>query len=137
MSRYTNGWTWCDQATEEQMNAGTETQCDAYAAEISRLYTSLPDNSDHDEERRVACMDVVYETAVETAMSHGLSMADAHKAADAELKQREERQAAAHQLVWDQMEFFEHKLWQLGARLRRPYEHWNEDEKLMAHLEGE
>jgi hypothetical protein len=36
-----------------------------------------------------------------------------------------------------EMELIENKLHAMGARMMRPYEHWNEDERLMEYLERE
>jgi len=35
----------------------------------------------------------------------------------------------------NEIEFIHNELEKLGARMMRPYEHWNEDEQLMAYLE--
>lgn len=36
-----------------------------------------------------------------------------------------------------EIEIVEGMLEKLGARMMRPYEHWNEDERIMQYLEGE
>ncbi len=49
-----------------------------------------------------------------------------------------ERREVARQAERDaEIEIVEAMLAQLGARMMRPYEHWNEDERLMEYLERE
>jgi hypothetical protein len=55
---------------------------------------------------------------------------------DEEMKGHELRQRISRQLEQSAVETLETQLHKLGARIMRPYEHWNEDESLMAHLEG-
>lgn len=43
----------------------------------------------------------------------------------------------ADELEQAQIDLIETKIAELGARMMRPYEHWNEDEQLMAYLERE
>ncbi len=137
MSRYTAGWTWQDEATEEQIESNKEA-CDVTYGHIRQLYDQVPDPaSDFDNERRAEALDAAFEREVENAEERGLSRTAAYKAAEDALKKQQALRAAETKLLWDQIEFFEEKLHDLGARLRRPYEHHNEDEKLMAFLEGE
>lgn len=35
-----------------------------------------------------------------------------------------------------QLEVIENRIYELGARMMRPYEHWNEDEKYMSYMEN-
>jgi hypothetical protein len=51
--------------------------------------------------------------------------------------EHERNTAAKVELRLAQMDFCEERLQQLGARMKRPYEHWNEDEALMAYMERE
>ncbi len=45
------------------------------------------------------------------------------------------RRREAEEMQRAQFEFIEASLQDLGARMARPYEHWNEDEALMAYME--
>lgn len=57
---------------------------------------------------------------------------DEREAAMAEEALRKRVQAAKEQA---EIETLEERLAELGARMARPYEHWNEDERLMEYLE--
>lgn len=133
MSRYTSGWTWQDNATEEQMTApGAEAQCRLYAEHIARLYREIPDDSAN--ERFEQSLEQVYETAHEE--SESFDPRAAHYMANKVVEAVKLQHAAKVSLLWDQIEFFEQKLLERGARLRRPYEHHNEDEQRMEHAEN-
>jgi hypothetical protein len=45
------------------------------------------------------------------------------------------RRQVASDLEFDHEEAILRKMEELGARMMRPYEHWNEDERLMSYLE--
>ena len=47
------------------------------------------------------------------------------------------REQTSERLRDAQLRSIEDRMAELGARPRRPYEHWNEDERLMRYLEGE
>jgi hypothetical protein len=56
---------------------------------------------------------------------------------DEEMQGFELRRRVARELEDAELEAIEIKLRGLGVRIMRPYEHWNEDEQLMAYLERE
>lgn len=127
---YTNGWTWLEDATEEQME--NEARCNSLYAKIRELYDSVPDPS-ADAERLDRILESIWEAAFERHSD--LSTTEARAAADKAVQHYQQQQTAKTQLLWDQIEFFETKLSEAGARLRRPYEHWNEDEQRMSLME--
>ena len=45
------------------------------------------------------------------------------------------KKSLERELIDAQMELIDNKLYELGARMMRPYEHWNEDERYMAYME--
>lgn len=54
---------------------------------------------------------------------------------DAELAAADAARKLADELEQAQIDLIETKLSELGARMMRPYEHWNEDERLVAYME--
>lgn len=65
----------------------------------------------------------------------GCSLCDLAKTTsmtECELEARRREQEAERDL---EIELVEDKLARLGARMMRPYEHWNEDERLMEYME--
>lgn len=57
------------------------------------------------------------------------------EAAKVELEKYDTRQAALREVENIELRALEEQLGKLGARMMRPYEHWNEDERLMEYLE--
>lgn len=132
MSRFTNGWTWLDTASEEQMTAvGVEARCDLYAQHIASLYHEIPEPGD---ERWENNLNVLYEQTFENSRYE--DPITAHLEAKQACEQAQSAREAQVKLRWDQIEFFENKLNELGARLRRDYEHYNEDELRIAAQEN-
>jgi len=60
-----------------------------------------------------------------------------HFETDAELHDWERREAARIRVRDVKISTIESALEMLGARMMRPYEHWNEDERLMEYMERE
>lgn len=56
---------------------------------------------------------------------------------DSEIAFFDNRRKVKDELQRAQMEFCEQQLYELGARMMRAYEHWNEDEKYMEYMERE
>lgn len=56
-------------------------------------------------------------------------------ACEAELKSYEDTRKAKNAMRDEQALYIEHRIEELGARMMRPYEHWNEDEAFMAYSE--
>lgn len=54
---------------------------------------------------------------------------------DAEIAFFDDQRKAKDEMQRLQMEFCEAQLFELGARMMRPYEHWNEDERYMEYME--
>lgn len=80
-------------------------------------------------------LESTYECAYELALRDGLSTVDAHwKAREAVEEQRKEFQENENRL-WLELEAVEDILGELGARMMRPYEHWNEEERYMEYME--
>ena len=52
------------------------------------------------------------------------------------MEELEEEQVKVDRKPYIRMEVIEELLSQLGARMMRPYEHWNEDEKYMEYMEN-
>lgn len=119
MSSYTSGWTWRDDATDEQVNdKKNEAAIERLYREISSAYESIHDRSD---ERGGESRDMALEAAYEDAGSD-----EAGEVAVAALKARWSDQAKGS---WGTIEAVEQLLHARGARLKRPYEDWNEDEQ--------
>lgn len=54
---------------------------------------------------------------------------------DAAIAAADAARKLADELEQAQIDLIETKLSELGARMMRPYEHWNEDERLVAYME--
>lgn len=76
----------------------------------------------------------------EKARAEGKSKAEARQLKD-EARERiweelEEEQVKVDRKPYMRMEVIEELLARLGARMMRPYEHWNEDERYMEYMEN-
>lgn len=76
----------------------------------------------------------------EKAIKEGKSKAEARQLKD-EARERiweelEEEHAKVDRKPYIRMEVIEELLARLGARMMRPYEHWNEDERYMEYMEN-
>lgn len=120
MSRYTNGWTWHNEATDEQredpVNKGA---IDRLYDEIRHAYDSIPDPEDERTQERLAMR---WEAIAE---DQGPAAADA-----AEVKHKE-----TVKKTWGQIEAIEELMAQRGARLKDDYEHHNEFAGQMRYME--
>lgn len=122
MSRYTSGWTWLDEATDEQRDCPHNTAaCERLYAEISLAYESIPDRSD---EHYLESVDMAREDAYERALDAG-----GEEAADAAVVAFDAARANKGRAAWGNIEAVEELLRARGARLKREYEDWNEDEQ--------
>lgn len=131
------GWTWTrepepfdasDRAelgleplseAEEQAAATKRAQVELLAGEWNELHTA----EERDEWKRLAALedpDLVREPEGEAEA----------------IAWRARRQAQAR-IRRDRIRAIERELAELGARIMRPYEHWNEDERLMQYLESD
>lgn len=115
------GWTWINDAegiSEEEMEKREPLLNDLAAA-----WSALHDQAEQQQWRRQAIRDGEddydeYEPEDE---------ADAYRVR--EMEALRDRQHAV------QVEVIEERMAELGARMMRPYEHWNEDERYMQYME--
>ena len=111
---YQNGWTWCDGATEEQTaSAANEAAIERLADEARHLYASIPDIRRHED-------DDTPEPEFDT---------------DEEYEEYRKRLLHDRQAAFGQLEAIEQLMAARGARFRRPYEHWNEEERQVEYAE--
>lgn len=81
-------------------------------------------------------LDETYQCTLECALEDGKSREEAVALATDAREKHEERMEAEWQKPILEMELIEEQLHSLGARLMRPYEHWNEDERYMEYMEN-
>lgn len=136
-------WTWINEAHEP-----TEDMREAVSAECAALMHRWNQLEAQNEVRSVfACDEYAYdhdaeayaEEAQELADERGLTGRDAaefvENYVDEQLNARDAEREAQREKVRKQQEVILQLLAALGARLARPYEHWNEDERMMQYLE--
>lgn len=137
-------WTWRNEEAapaDEIMLEIVSGQCDELMARwnaLERQHGAMA-NARHDEETSVYDVEAAEEQAHEEADERGLEGREAADWVDERISQilvsfDEDRTRAIHKLILQQ-EVIEGLLNALGARLARPYEHWNEEERLMQWLE--
>lgn len=80
-------------------------------------------------------LESTYECAYELALRDGLSANDAHWKAREAVEEQEREFNENENRLWLELEAVEDILGELGARMMRPYEHWNEDERYMEYME--
>ena len=113
------GWTWIDdtERTDEEYER-TSLICD----ELAQEWSALHDEIEHEGFRRQA----MYED--------GDDPAD-HFETEEELKAWERQDSARREVKRVRLDVLEGMLEKYGARMMRPYEHWNEDERYMQYME--
>ena len=111
---YQNGWTWRDDATEEQTdNATNKAAIDRLALEARHLYESIPETRRHED-------DESYEPEFDS---------------DEEFAAHRDRLHKSRQEAFAQLTAIEELLAVRGARFCRPYEHHNEFEHQVEWME--
>jgi len=109
MSKYTNGWTWNNAATEEQMaDASNQGAIARFAQEIAQLYNSIPDPRDENYSETLDAIAESYDTPEEADR------------AIVGIKSK-------HKRTWGEIEALEEMMEHRGARLKDDYEDFNED----------
>ncbi len=118
------GWTWIDEDNEDNY-AEEGTDRTPILDDLARQWSNLHDT----EERRGFDRQARFEDG-----DYGPDYDTPEEAAQAEFeqRQRETLRAARHDA---EVRVIEEALARLGARMMRPYEHWNEDEAYMAYAE--
>jgi hypothetical protein len=110
------GWTWMDSATDEQMET-----LSAANDELARQWSALHDGA---EQRRFAR---------QADIEDGYDDYEYEDEADRlRVEQIDTLRARQHEA---QVQVIEDMLHENGARMMRPYEHWNEDERYMQYME--
>lgn len=136
-------WTWLNEDSEptEGMREATSAECAALMArwnklEAQREMRSLHECNEYEDDEDAELFAV---TAQEIADEQGLSDRDARDFVDRyveeQLNERDAARAAEATRLVQQQALIVSMLNTLGARLARPYEHWNEEEKMMQYLE--
>lgn len=114
------GWTWIDseleKITEEKM-----TRREPVLNSLAQQWSQLHNEDEQRAWRRQAIRDGEYD-AYEPE-----DEADAYRVQQLDRLRQEQHDA--------QMVTIENQLAALGARMMRPYEHWNEDERYMQYME--
>lgn len=77
-----------------------------------------------------------YENAYEAAIDKGASKEEAMEVGLEAKYKLQEKYDEEDSLPYKKLQILEDMLGQLGARMMRPYEHWNEDEAYMEYMEN-
>ena len=122
-----SNWTWLDEATRDL----TEEELDKREPRVKIIADMLSDMRHQREQEGFA-----RQAELEERGHFGPEFEN-----DAEGQEQAERYMIRQQiqvhLERAQEHALEQMLYELGARMCRPYEHYNEEEALMRHLEGE
>lgn len=158
------GWTWIDEDSENTCDCGGEASCEScqsdlagamkrkikmemiqkLAAEWNSAHTAIEqrgwrsredryEEEDYHSERMEECVD----NAVYEAEQANPFLSEEEKE---EIRQREEKKYRAEVELEEskiplKRQAIEELLEQLGVRMMRPYEHWNEEERYMEYME--
>lgn len=137
---YQNGWVWIEGA--EIASLDTASNCaaiDRLCNEARNLYNLIPevrrkgDDEDSCSAEDAQCEDIA--ERIETEFAEILTdeqREEVIQMAFEDLKRQKSEEKAAQ---FGQLEAIEQLMAQRGARFKRPYEHWNEDEKHIEYLE--
>lgn len=136
-------WTWIDETHEptEDMREAVTAECKALMVrwnqlEAQRATYSMGACSEYEDDHDA---EAYTEEAQEMADEQGLTGRDAaafvEHYVDEKLNERDAERGEQADRLLKQQELILRMLDTLGARLARPYEHWNEEEKLMQYLE--
>lgn len=139
---YQNGWVWSEDSTEEQRAArGAEAALNRLSQEAANLYNEIPEarsSRDWDDENAGAAEDAQWESiqdAIDSEYGQDLTSEQLRevqeRAWDAAKQDRSDSKADQ----FAQLEAIEELLSIRGARFKRAYEDWNEDEKFMEYSE--
>ncbi len=119
-------WTWSDDATTEQMdNAHNVGAVKRLASEARALYDSIPDPSD---EHAAESRDIARENAFESAPDE--------ESGESAVKELEAKWSKDRAAIWGELEAITELMAKRGARFTRPYEHHNEEERMIEYLEN-
>lgn len=77
-----------------------------------------------------------YQDSYDAAISNGSSEDEAREIAEKDRQKHEDAIEAEYNRPAIEMELIEEQMAALGARMMRPYEHWNEDERYMEYMEN-
>ena len=112
------GWTWLDYDNEEGHGPAVQAQCDYLAKTISDI--------EHQAEQAMFARQSAYENYEDDEPEYETEEeSDAAKAV-AQLQ---------HSIEDSKLNMLYESLHKLGARMMRPYEHHNEDERMIEYLE--
>lgn len=117
---------------------------------INKLAAEWNDHHSQIERRQFRCQDDIddendfyYERMTDhaddaeaAALSKGATAEEAKAAREASMVQDIEDRSKAENELGLRLDVIEELLGELGARMMRPYEHWNEDERYMEYMEN-
>jgi hypothetical protein len=113
------GWTWIDEEVEHPREEALKPLLDRLAGEWSTLQTSIEQKG----------------WARQAAMENPGECDEPDFDTDEEAASYRQVQQVTRELEGLRLTAIESQLEHFGARLRRPYEHWNEDEAIMEYAE--
>lgn len=136
-------WTWLNEDNEppEHLREAIKAECSALMARWNNLQAqremrSLPDCNEYEDDHDA---ELFAETAQEIADERGLQGREAaafvEHYVDEQLSLADAAKGAELERMAQQQDLIVSMLNALGARLARPYEHWNEEERMMQYLE--
>lgn len=111
---------------------------------ISRSYTWIDESIEHSDEDATKCSMLAkmwskLATQLENRRFDRMSREENDCGPefddDAELSAYELQREMQYEMEQAQLDAIADKLYMLGARMMRPYEHWNEDERYMQYME--
>jgi hypothetical protein len=139
---YQNGWTWLDDATEEQTESvSNKAAIDRLSNEASSIYQSIPEvrRRGYDDDDSYSAEDARAENEAERITDdwrEELTEEQLEQVIQLAFEDLKWQDSEKKQAQFGQIEAIEQLMAARGARFMREYEHWNEDEKLMEYLEN-
>jgi hypothetical protein len=129
MSGNQRGYTWLDEDVEHS------DQDEARAKALASRWSTLHNEAEQRQFRRMADYESGYDYGPEACGDCEPCMAGDLVENCVELKEMAKKQLEKQAERDLEVELIEDKLEKLGARMMRPYEHWNEDERYVEYQE--
>ena len=142
------GWTFVDDGgsdsdesdlkkkiREEMINKLASEWNDAHKRMEDRQFRCQDDIDDENDFYHERMMDHA-DDAEAAALNKGASEEEAKAAREACIEQEEKDRRKQESELGVRLDVIEELLGELGARMMRPYEHWNEDERYMEYMEN-
>jgi hypothetical protein len=117
------GWTWIDEVMDKLPEADQDRIMDERTPILNHLAAQWSEMQHTEEQSRFS-----RQSDIEDGRDYEFED-------EAEQKAHEAIQTIKAQQWTAQLNMIESQINELGARMMRPYEHWNEDERYMAYME--